>query len=228
MFVGETGIGRVVQRSAELTKASKNGDAREQGGIDLATIQKYLNFWYSCSLDLFGGEISTNAASFFGAGLKGRAKEEKFEDHLALEGSRAMEVPEDGKIVTRDVPLRTAMNEVLRDSYVDDCQRGVDRWNKTLDAQGLAFRFTLPSRRFHRAQGIFTGLDFDVQGNPISREEWVRRAGEWLPTEADRTYVKSLQQRAVVKPGEMAHWIAPPAKGINGLPLDYQYVRTDQ
>ncbi len=227
MFVGETGIGRVVQRSGELTKESKNGDARELGGVDLPTIQKYLNFWYTCSLDLFGGEISTNAANFFGAGLKGRAKEEKYTDHLVLEGTRTMEVPEGGKIVWQQVALRTAMNEVLRDAYVEDCQRGVDRWNKTLDALGLDFRFTLPSRRFHRAQGIFAGLDFDVAGNPILREEWVRRSGEWLPTEADQTYVKSLQQRAVTAPGEMAHWIAPPAKGINGLPLDYQYVRTD-
>jgi len=227
MFVGETGIGRVVQRSGELTKESKNGDARELGGVDLPTIQKYLNFWYSCSLDLFGGEVSTNAAAFFGAGLKGRAKEEKFEDHLVLEGTRTIEVPENGKLVAQEIALRNAMNEVLRDSYVDDCQRGVDRWNKTLDAQGVAVRLTLPSRRFHRAQGIYAGLFFDVQGNPISAEEWAKRSGEWLPTEADRTYVKSLQQRAVVKPGEMAHWIAPPAKGINGLPLDYQYVRTD-
>ncbi len=228
MFVGETGVGRVIQRSGELTKESKNGDARELGGVDLPTIQKYLNFWYSCSLDLFGGEISTNAASFFGAGLKGRAKEEKFEDHTVLEGTRAIEVPQDGKLGSQQVPLRNAMNEVLRDSYVDDCQRGVDRWNKTLDGLGLAFRFTLPSRRFHRAQGIYAGLPFDVQGNPISADDAAKRAGDWLPTEADRTYVKSLQQRAVTRPGEMAHWIAPPAKGINGLPLDYQYVRTDQ
>src|SRR5262249_59246737 len=70
MFVGEAGVQRVVQRSAELTKQSKNGDARELGGVDLPTIQKYLNLWYSLSLDLFGSEISTNAASFFGAGLK--------------------------------------------------------------------------------------------------------------------------------------------------------------
>jgi benzoyl-CoA 2,3-dioxygenase component B len=227
MFVGETGIGRVVQRSAELTKESKNGDARELGGVDLPTIQKYLSFWYTCSLDLFGGEISSNAASFFGAGLKGRAKEEKFEDHLVLEGTRAMDVPVDGKLVRQEVALRNAMNEVLRDSYVDDCQRGVDRWNKTLEAQGLSFRFKLPSRRFHRAQGIFAGLPFDPDGNLVSAGEWNKRASEWLPNEFDRTYVKSLQQRAVTKPGEMAHWIAPPAKGINGLPLDYQYVRTD-
>jgi benzoyl-CoA 2,3-dioxygenase component B len=227
MFVGETGVGRVVQRSAELTRESKNGDARELGGIDLPTLQKYLNLWYSLSLDLFGGEVSTNAANFFGAGLKGRAKEEKFEDHLAVEGARSMDVIENGRLVTREIPLRNAMNEVLRDAYVDDCQRGVDRWNKTLEAAGLSERLVLPSRRFHRAQGVFAGLHFDPSGNPLSAEEWNRRKDEWLPSASDRAYVKGLQSTSVLKPGEMANWIAAPAKGINGQPADFVYVRTE-
>jgi len=227
MFVGETGVGRVVQRSAELTKQSKNGDPRELGGIDLPTLQKYLNLWYTLSLDLFGGEVSTNAANFFGAGLKGRAKEEKFADHLALEGVRSMDVVENGKLITKDIALRNAMNEVLRDGYVEDCQRGVDRWNKILEAAGMSQRLVLPSRRFHRAQGVFAGLPFDPEGRLLTEEEWLRRKDEWLPSEADKRYVKSLQQQAVTKPGEMANWIAAPAKGINGLPLDYVYVRTD-
>jgi benzoyl-CoA 2,3-epoxidase subunit B len=227
MFVGETGVGRVIQRSAELTKQSKTGSARELGGIDLSTIQKYLNLWYTLSLDLFGSEISTNAASFFAAGLKGRAKEEKFPDHVAMEGVYPMEVPEAGKLKHQDVPLRSAMNEVLRDGYVDDCQRGLDRWNKTLVEAGLDFRFELPSRRFHRHQGIFAGMPFDPKGNLLSQDEWNRRKEEWLPSESDRTYVKSVQQRAVTKPGEMANWIAPPARGVNNQAVDFVYVRTE-
>src|ERR1043165_5027448 len=227
MFVGEAGVQRVVQRSAELTRQSKNGDARELGGVDLPTIQKYLNLWYSLSLDLFGSEISTNAASFFGAGLKGRAKEEKFEDHVALNGTYPIEVFEGGAFKQQDVPLRSAMNEVLRDGYVDDCQRGMDRWNKGLAEAGLGFRFTLPSRRFHRHQGIFAAHRFDPEGRPLSQEEWDRRQGEWLPSAADRAYVKGLQARPIYKPGEMANWIAPPPRGIDAKPLDFVYVRTD-
>src|SRR5712671_4104796 len=98
MFVGETGILRVIQRSCELMKKSESEDARRAGGIDLPTIQKYLNLWYSVSLDLFGGEVSSNAASFFADGLKGRAKEASHDDHLALEGSYRLEVVRDGKI----------------------------------------------------------------------------------------------------------------------------------
>src|SRR5262249_55708594 len=91
MFVGETGVQRVVRRSAELMKAGL--DPRANGAIDLPTIQRYLNLWFSLSLDLFGGEISSNAADYFAAGLKGRPKEQQHAEHLALSGVYTMEVP---------------------------------------------------------------------------------------------------------------------------------------
>ena len=223
MFVGETGVGRVVERTAELMK---KGDVRQAGGIDLPTLQKYLNLWYSLSLDLFGGEISTNAAAYFATGLKGRAKEEKFADHVALQGTYAMDVVDGGAVKRQEIAMRSAMNEILRDGYVEDCQRGVDRWNKVLAEAGLSERLALPSRRFHRHQGHFAGLFFDPQGNPLTEAQWNQRKDAWLPSDADRAYVKSLQARAVTKPGEMAHWIAPPARGVDNKPSDFQYVRT--
>ncbi|MBK7858744.1 MAG: benzoyl-CoA 2,3-epoxidase subunit BoxB [Archangiaceae bacterium] len=231
MFVGETGVGRVVARSAELTKQDPNGDARKLGGVDLPTLQKYLNLWYSLSLDLFGSEISTNAASFFAAGLKGRANEDKhYTDHKAIEGVYPMEVPKTGnamQLEKHEVAMRNAMNEVLRDGYVDDCQRGVDRWNKTLEAAGLSFRFVLPSRRFHRAQGIFATGFFSPDGAPLSKEQWEAKQSDWLPSAADKTYVKSLQAKAVVEQGKMANWLAPPPKGVNAKPVDFEYVRAE-
>src|SRR6187431_2224561 len=157
MFVGETGVGRVVERTAQLMSQDPNRDARAQGGIDLATIQKYLNLWYSLSADLFGGEISSNAADYFASGLKGRYQEERQPEHLALEGTYPMQVLENGKLVQQDVPTRNALNEVLRDAYIVDCQRGVDRWNKTLEKAGISQRLVLPSRRFHRHVGIYAG-----------------------------------------------------------------------
>ena len=36
------------------------------------TIYLAINYWYTYALDLFGGEISSNAADFFASGLKGR------------------------------------------------------------------------------------------------------------------------------------------------------------
>jgi benzoyl-CoA 2,3-epoxidase subunit B len=224
MFVGETGIRRIVQRSCELTRASKGGDARGEGGIDLETLQKYINFWYSVSLDLFGGEISSNAAEYFACGLKGRANEKKFEDHLALEGAYSMAVPEEGRMVERDVPLRNAMNEVLRDAYIEDNQRGLDMWNKTIAEHGIGLRLALPSRRFNRRIGIYADLSFTPQGEPISKQEFDGRRVEWLPSESDRAYVRSLMQ-PVYEPGKMANWIAAPTKGIDGKPLSFEYVR---
>ena len=226
MFVGESGVERIIQRSAELMKQDPNEDARAQGGIDLDTVQKHLNLWFTLSLDLFGGEVSSNAASFFAAGLKGRYKEDSYDDHLVLNAAYRLPQVQDGALVEEEVPLRNAMNEVLRDAYVADCQRGVDRWNKRLAEQGVSQRLRLPSKLFHRQIGVYADLPIDPDGRLLERDEWQRRKGEWLPTEEDRAYVRNLQ-KPVYQPGQIINWIAKPARGIKGLPFDYEYVRLD-
>ena len=50
LFVGETGLDRVVRRSAELTKLDPAEDARNQGGIDLITIQTSTTGTHSASI----------------------------------------------------------------------------------------------------------------------------------------------------------------------------------
>jgi benzoyl-CoA 2,3-dioxygenase component B len=202
----------------------KDDDVRKYGAVDLPTIQKYLNFWVSVSSDLFGGEISTNAAQYFAAGLKGRNREESYEDHKLLDSFYSMEVPKEGRLVTEEIPLRNAMNEVLRDDYVEDCQRGVDRWNKALEEAGLSDRLKLPHRRFHRQIGIYSGLYFSPEGAPISEAEWNRKRADWLPTDEDQAFVRSLMH-PVTEPGKMASWIGPPRQGIKGKPLNFEYVR---
>jgi len=224
MFVGETGVARLVKRACELMKLDVNEDARAQGGIDLETIQRYVNFWYSSSLDLFGGEISSNAADYFASGLKGRAKEEQFADHVALQGSYEIELLREGTLQTKVVPVRNAMNEVLRDSYVQDNQRGVDRWNKIIQEAEIDFSIRLPSRRFNRKMGVYSGQSFDVHGMPISAEEFEANRSRWLPTEADKAYVKTLMS-ATPEQGQIVHWIAPPARGIDGKPIHFEYIR---
>jgi benzoyl-CoA 2,3-dioxygenase component B len=126
---------------------------------------------------------------------------------------------------TEDVPLRNAMNEVLRDAYVEDCQRGVDKWNRAIAALGVSFELVLPSRRFHRHIGIYAGVHADPTGTLLSAEQWEARKDAWLPGEADRAFVKSLMASAVTDPKEMAHWIAAPKQGIKGRPVDFEYVR---
>jgi benzoyl-CoA 2,3-dioxygenase component B len=226
MFVGETGIGRIVKRTCELMKQDPNEDARKQGGIDLDTLQKYVNFWYSTSLDLFGGEISSNAADYFASGLKGRAHEaKKFEDHVAIQGTYDIELMgEDGRVDRRTIPLRNAMNEVLRDAYVDDNQRGVDRWNQMIKEAEIDYELRLPSRRFNRRMGVHSGHWFDPAGNPMAQEAWEARQHEWLPGPADKEYIRQLMH-PVLERGKMAHWIAAPPRGINGQPLEFEYIR---
>ena len=231
MFVGETGVGRVVERTAHLMEEHKidhPDEVRKLGAIDLPTLQRYLNLWYSLSLDLFGGEISSNAAASFANGIKGRAKEEQHEDHRALEGFYAMDVLRDGKVAREEIPLRNAMNEVLRDDYVIDCQRGVDKWNRAIEAHGVPFKLTLPSRRFHRNIGLYADVQADPGGNLLTREQFEQRRGEWLPTESDKAFVQSLMQKPIYDVHQMANWIAAPKQGIKGRPVDFEYVRRSE
>jgi benzoyl-CoA 2,3-dioxygenase component B len=228
MFVGETGVGRVVDRTAHVMaehKVEHPDDVRKLGVIDLPTMQKYLNLWYSLSLDLFGGEISSNAASFFATGLKGRAKEDDHDEHTGLTSSYTLDVFKDGKLAKEEVPMRNAMNEVLRDAYVLDCQRGLDKWNRLIEAQGIPFRFTLPSRRFHRHIGLYSDVSTTPAGDVITKDEFAQKRDGWLPSESDKSYVMSLMQKPIYDPKQMANWISPPKQGVKGRAVDFEYVR---
>ena len=224
MFVGETGIGRVIKRSLEVMKELGSDDPariRAHGAIDLPTVQRYLTFWCSSSLDLFGSEISSNSAASFASGMKGRPDEEQYADHVLRSAVFPMALP-GGK--TEGVPMLNALNEVMRESYLKDCDIGVKRWNRLIERAGHDFRITLPSSRFRRSIGPWAGVPVDPQGRQVSREEYERRLPEWIPSETDRAFIQSLMKR-VAEPGKMAAWIAPPDRGINNLPVDYEYVK---
>jgi len=225
LFVGETGIRRVVARTAQLMQESPGEDVRAKGGIPLDIIQKYINEWYSASLDLFGGEDSSNAATYFAQGLKGRFQEVKrYQDHRALEGVYAIDKLVDGKLVREEIPLRRAMNLVLRDAYVDDCERALGQWNQTLEKAGVAFRLALPSQRFNRLQGLYANQPFAPAGEMLAPDVYAAKRSEFLPTAADYEYVKSLM-KPVTTPGQFAQWISPPLRGINNQPMDFEYVK---
>jgi benzoyl-CoA 2,3-dioxygenase component B len=227
MFVGDTGISRVAKRTVEVMKELKTDDpeaVRRAGAIDLPTLQRYLNFWFSSSLDLFGAEISSNAAAYFATGIKGRPDEESYPEHVCTEATIEIDVPGAGGVASETVGLRNAMNEVTRAAYIRDCAAGLARWNRAIAAEGVDFAFALPSSRFRRTMGLWAGRCADPGGRLLAEEEWRRRQGEWLPTEADRAFITSLMH-PVLEPGRIAGWIAPPARGIDGLPFAYEYVR---
>lgn len=228
MFVGESGIARILQRTAEVMAQhafEEPADARRYGVIDLPTLQRYLNHHYSVTLDLFGADVSSNAATFFSTGLKGRFDESKIADNHVLEGSSypVLDVA-DGRLVERDVPALSALNERLRDRYIKDTVAGVGRWNRVLQKHGVEARITLPHKAFNRRIGSYAGSRIAPDGRLIDEAEWQAHEREWLPTEDDRAYVASLMTR-VVEPGRFASWIASPAAGINKQPIDFEYVR---
>jgi benzoyl-CoA 2,3-epoxidase subunit B len=226
MQTGENGVGRIIHRTAELAKECK--DPRAVGAIPFDIIQRYINFWMSRSMDLFGGEDSTNAADYFGAGLKGRYLEsDRYKDHSALDQTYHLDVPDpdhEGKMVSKDIPLRRAMNALLLDDYCHDCKRIAMRWNRDLERLGVDFRVKLPSSKFNRHQGVYAETCFTPEGEPISSEEWGRRRNEWLPTQEDKDYVASLM-KPVRELGKIANWISPPARGVDDKPWDFEYVK---
>jgi len=228
MFVGETGLGRVVKRTLEVMKETGSDDPeaiRRQGAVDLPLLQRYLNFWFSSSLDLFGSEVSSNAASSFANGIKGRPDEAaQYQEHVCADAGFELEVPDDEGIKKETVGMRNAMNEVLRNAYIRDCEIGVKRWNLQIKRAGHHIELRLPSSRFRRAIGAWANVPTDLEGKPIGREEFARRLPGWIPSAADKAFVKSLMQRAV-EPGKIAAWIAPPERGVNNLPVDHEYVR---
>src|SRR5690348_8524631 len=223
MMVGVNGVTRIVARTLEAMKELKTEEPdklRAAGVVDLPTLQRYLNFWFSSSLDLFGAEVSTNAAAYFATGIKGRPDEGRYDDHVCRDGALAVDTP-DG---AQDVPLRNAMNEITRQAYIKDCDSGVQRWNKLIADAGFSSHLALPSPCFHRTIGAWANRFVDPSGKPVDESDWQARRDEWLPSATDKAFVKSLM-RPVTAPGKVAGWIAPPERGVNRLPADYEYVR---
>jgi benzoyl-CoA 2,3-dioxygenase component B len=234
MFVGETGVGRIIERTCEAMKAAGIDDpadmsaVRALGVIDLPTLQKKANLHFSVSLDLFGSEVSTNAANYYDAGLKGRFRETKIEDdHGLTAATYPVSKLVDGEIKMVDEPALTAINMRLRDDYVADCVKGVGRWNKIIEKAGIDFRLKLPDVAFHRHIGEFQHVKASPDGRVLSEADWARHQDAWLPSKQDGEFVASLMQRCW-EPGRFAPWIAAPRIGIDSKPGDFEYVKIHQ
>jgi benzoyl-CoA 2,3-dioxygenase component B len=231
MFVGETGVGRTIERTLQVMRDNGIEDPydtdriRALGVIDLPLIQKKLNLHYTLSLDLFGQEVSTNAANAFNAGIKGRYQEHRLEDdHKLTAATYAVWDFEDGKVVRKDVPALTAINMRLRDDYTRDAAGGVGRWNKIIEKSGIEFELKLPHEAFNRKIGVFADKLFNPEGALVSGAEYDAGQKDWLPTHADGDFIQSLMVQ-VSEPGHYAGWIAPPKVGIDNKPGDFEYVK---
>ena len=231
MFVGETGIRRTIQRTCEAMVEAGIEDPydveriRALGVIDLPTIQKKANLHFSLSLDLFGSEISTNAANAYNAGLKGRYREDRIEDdHRLVEATYPVLKLVDGAFRLVEAPALTALNMRLRDDYVRDCEGGITRWNTIIAKAGVEFRMALPHVAFNRQIGEFKDIEASPEGELLSAEAWAARRDDWLPSNDDGAFLKSLMM-AERQPGAYAGWIAAPKRGIDNRPGDFEYVK---
>ncbi|MEA2933367.1 MAG: benzoyl-CoA 2,3-epoxidase subunit [Variibacter sp.] len=231
MFVGETGVGRIIERTCEAMKQAGIEDpydtaaVRKLGVIDLPTLQKKANLHFSLTLDLFGNEISTNAANAFHSGIKGRFREDKLaDDHQLESGTYPVLRFIEGKIQNEEAPALSALNMRLRDDFVADCNAGVGRWNRVFEKYGVKFQLKLPHVAFNRHIGEFSKVKADVDGTILSDAEWEKREHEFLPSPSDRDYIESLM-RPQFEPGTFAPWIAPPKVGIDNKPGDFEYVK---
>ena len=225
MFVGEMGVARVVARTCDLMREHPGAMVEAYGGMGLPLLQRYLNFHYSVSLDLFGSELSTNAANYFTAGVKGRFREtDRLDDHRLKDLQHTIVHCVGSQIVAEPAPALIAINEILRDDYVADSARGIARWNRIIQAAGIDFELQLPHRGFNRRIGEYANIKVAPDGAILSAQEWEARVTEWLPTAADRALVASLMKPATA-PGAYAGWLTPPARGINHQALDFAYVK---
>ncbi len=231
MFVGETGVSRVIQRTCDVMKEAGIEDPyeinkiRDLGVIDLPTIQKKLNMHYTLSLDLFGQEVSTNAANAFNSGIKGRFMEHRLDDdHKLTDATYPVVKMVDGEIKMVDAPALTAINMRLRDDYKKDAAGGVKRWNKVIEKSGVKFEMTMPHEGFNRAIGVFKGQPIDPEGNMLSQADYDSKIADWLPSKADGDFIQSLMAPCS-EPGKYASWISAPKVGIDGLPGDFEYVK---
>jgi benzoyl-CoA 2,3-dioxygenase component B len=231
MFVGETGVQRVIEATcAAMVKAGIKDPndveaVRRLGVVDLPLLQRKANFHISVTRDLFGGEISSNAAEAFSAGLKGRFNEARLDDdHALADATYPVQRVAGGRIVDEQVPALRAINARLLDDYIADCQGGIDRWNKVIEKAGIAFKLAQPHKGFNRRIGEFAGKRVSPAGELLSEEEWRAQSGAWLPDGGDMTFIDSLM-KPCHEPGRYASWIAPPRVGINNQPGDFQYVK---
>jgi benzoyl-CoA 2,3-epoxidase subunit B len=233
MFVGESGVSRIIERTCQAMREAGIADptdverVRKLGVIDLPLMQKKINLHFSLTLDLFGNEMSTNAANAFSIGLKGRYHEDQIDDdHVLLDASYPVLRLVQGEIREEQVPALSALNMRLRDDFVADASVGLRRWNRLIEAAGFQYRLQLPHVAFNRRIGEFAGLEADLGGRLLSPAEWTTAKGGFLPDTEDGDYLAGLMV-PVREPGQYAGWIAPPKWGVDGKPGGFEYVRIE-
>jgi benzoyl-CoA 2,3-dioxygenase component B len=224
MFVGETGVQRVVKRACELMK-QPGGDVRAQGGIDLPTVQKYLNLWYTLSL----GSVRRRGVVQRGGCV--RRRDQGTPQGRQVRRSTSSWTPSSrwtcwrtARWSTRTSPCATRSTRCCAPSTARTARAASSAGTRPCATRASTSSSSCPRPSSTARSACGRAFGFAPDGTRLTDEEWNRRRGEWLPTQADEDYVKSLM-RPVTEPGKMASWLAPPLKGINNLPGEFEYVK---
>ncbi|MCI0426339.1 MAG: benzoyl-CoA 2,3-epoxidase subunit BoxB, partial [Actinobacteria bacterium] len=146
------------------------------------------------------------------------------DDHKLRAASYPVMKLVDDELRLVEVPALNGLNARLRDDFIEDCAGGIARWNREIASQGIDFEIALPHVAFNRSIGEFAELSVSPAGEVITPEEFEANRHRWLPTTDDRTYIESIM-RPHFDRGVFAPWIAPPTKGIDQKPTDFEYVK---
>ena len=170
------------------------------------------------SLDLFGGETSTNVANYYTAGLKGRWLEDRRKDDHKLASDSIMvdALTEDAngeESAQTEVSALVGLNTDLRREYISDCQGGVKRWNRILEEGGVRQRLKLPHVAFNRKVGAFAGIEAtpgrrEADGGGVGapqRRVAADRGGQDLRAVADAAGARARQDRRLDRPAAQRH-----------------------
>ena len=167
MFVGETGVGRVIQATldamskAGITDPNDIGNVRDLGVIDLPTIQKKLNLHYTLSLDLFGQEVSTMAD----AKCSPRTKQVKKEKNRNKTFSSKENNPQNISVYTGTFDT----NDKVGDDKTT--LMGIEHKNKDLFRDTWIGKFSPTTGAFVTKKSsiyIYTGIETDYDLGPIN------------------------------------------------------------
>ena len=164
---------------------------RKLGVIDLPTMQKKANLHFSLSLDLFGSEVSTNAANYYNSGVKGRFQETRIEDdhqltkrHLPGEQAGRRQDQDGGRAGAdrhQHAPARRLRDRLRQGrGALEQGDREDRRRPSGSSCRTSPSTATSASSRTSRRR---------PDGEVLSDAEWAKRKDQWLPSKADGDFI---------------------------------------
>ena len=230
MFVGETGIGRTIQRTCEAMKAAgiedpnDIGKVRELGVIDLPThAEEAQPALFAVARPVRLGSVDQRRqcvqcrAQGPLPGNQDRRRSPARKRHLSGAQTRRRR-DQAGRRAGADRDQHAAARRLHR--RLPARPRSLEQGHRQ---DRRALQFELPHVAFHRQIGEFKDVKVSPAGELVDEAAW-KRDSKWLPSKDDGDFIASLMQR-VVEPGKFASWIAPPRVGIDNKPGDFEYVK---